>query len=176
MDFVSSIHWHVRFAKQTSKAMSRDTHLYFADAEFPRALWSEVLSLFEFEPREPHSKSFVSPAPHLTIAQWIVRFKFVAIWCSLRPAQGEFDFDAKWIIATDCAPGFIDALGVANLAYAALFWIPNTTFDDCDGHLCRTPDEFIEIYIPHLESQITSANFKQMFEAGIVDYDGKLRF
>ena len=158
--------------------MSTNTALYFADAAFPRDAWDEVLSLFEFELRAPEPQDRQPIASPKIMAEWIVRDKGATIGCSLSPFRGAFDasFDAQWTISTDGRRSITDLLAVANLAYATLSYIPNAMFHDLNGHICRTPQKVTGIYIPYLESLITPANFNKLFEAGIVNYDGKLCF
>ncbi len=152
--------------------MSTNTAIYFAEAEFPFAQWEEILTLFDAESREPHSSSIPC------LAEWMVREKGAAVWCSLYPFRQKhlLGQSAHWTIATDSTRGAPDLLCVAHLAYAVLSWIPNTIFHDLNGRFCHTPEELLEIYIPHLEKRFAADNFNKMFEVGILDYDGKLKF
>ena len=159
--------------------MSYNTHLYFADEEFPRAQWNEVLSLFEFDLIEPQPQLVgACGTRQQSVAEWVVRDNNASFWCSLRSFRSEIKipFVARWVIATDSRADIIELLGVARLAYAALSHIPNLLFYDLDGHFCRTPEQISEVFIPYLESWIHSSNFNKLFKAGIIDYDGKIIF
>ena len=147
--------------------MSYNTHIYFADVEFPRAQWSEVLALFDTE--------FLSPAHH----RWVSRSHGGSVVCELLNVIGKNYINAgaaNWCIITDCTKRARDVSCCARFAYTTLLFIEGARWDDGYFELCaRSSREFEEICVPRLERWFVAQGISKMFDLGILNGDGKLK-
>ena len=163
--------------------MSYDTNLYFADAEFPFQLWNEALNLFEFEALQLEEGSPIDtlhlllPRPKI-LAMWIVRNKGGSVLCELHDVRGagysEVD-GAIWRIGTHCTKSALDVFCCISLAYATLTLMEGAKWiDGWFDLVARSDEEFRRQCVPRLESHFRSRGANKMFEAGVLDSDGKL--